>query len=879
MNSTPPTPLTPAQARRLAAVLRSGPASPVSPVADLAPVPTPQQLLRSASNKAVAQRLRATHQLGLAAPAPAVVAVEGTGVGAADTTPASVAAQDLEVLMLAKRLRAAVTAQTVGTPKMEPTVGKEDNRKPSPTAIDEGVLWLAESIKFVLHPDDGTHSALFNCAIRAGERAARMHEDHAFMTDFEHLTVQRCAALDRLKYPSIPGGAIPPADPLEMLGDALTRSGYIDYWKGVLRHLLGVNRLHRTTANDHLQQLFGVEIQNGKGDSRGDAWYEEFLTRDVCLTRKQVKQFLQEPIARQRALEGIYPIMLMRYMQLRKGKTRLLHLDPTDMGKELGQEGAPKAEGATCRDRDYPAHISKPGGKRPVTNRAAELERKRRERVKELAAIEEELASIHSGSHPPRKAQPTRKARARRDTEPDARYESDETEPTEYDEYSRDPVYDSFHVRDGEGEEECDSQEEEYEASEEDSQDLETEELSAVTSTTTKRHSERDSSTGKSSPSSVRTVPLHVRQILADPSQALLSDLRWEFRKNPRLVRYWEHVIALYQDRRVMDTANPLLMLREIRSDRGLLIADISGRLYQVRWPAVLNIKRLNPRQGCSPLANPHKDDTIASAPTELLLDNHMYPRCLASFREFIQQMKDQALQTSRIRFTESGQELQQRVRDYEDMMKDLFVVVFSSGRSTAFHTNPLHVSRWALLLSFHVKQWMYAVTHGNLGLLTERFREAWKPYEHLVAHQLPDLDANGFLLHLELMGYHCRLCGKVGVVASCCDNPKCTHARSISAGTKPAGPSPAVITESDYQARYELWQADKIAKWEAAGSPGSRPRADKGQFTREAHVTSKGKLSSTGPADSIQFYRFQQHLLPFHTWDERSGFEVAHPE
>lgn len=65
-------------------------------------------------------------------------------------------------------------------------------------------------------------------------------------------------------------------------------------------------------------------------------------------------------------------------------------------------------------------------------------------------------------------------------------------------------------------------------------------------------------------------------------------------------------------------------------------------------------------------------------------------------------------------------------MKDYEDIMMDLFVVVFSSDRSTAFKTNPMHVLKWALLLTFHVKQWM--VSHGYLGLLTERFREAWKP-------------------------------------------------------------------------------------------------------------------------------------------------------
>lgn len=88
--------------------------------------------------------------------------------------------------------------------------------------------------------------------------------------------------------------------------------------------------------------------------------------------------------------------------------------------------------------------------------------------------------------------------------------------------------------------------------------------------------------------------------------------------------------IVLHHDRPVMDTTNPLLILREIRSDRATkAVTDKSGHLYQVWWTAAINIKKFNP------LANPDKDEVIASAPTELLRDNHMYPRCLASFRDF----------------------------------------------------------------------------------------------------------------------------------------------------------------------------------------------------------------------------------------------------
>lgn len=290
-SSAPPSPLTPEQTQRLAMMLRSS--SIASPTPDGPPPPavlTPQQLLRSATNKAAAHRIRASQQLVLAARASVVAAAVGTGV---DEAASKAAARDLEVLMQARKLRAPAEASEGGVVKGEPDGHALGSPTVSVTTVEEGVLWIVESLKFVLHPDSAVNTALYTCAIRAGERAARMHDDHGFMSDFEAEAVQRYSRLDTLKYPTIPGGTIPKAEPLDMLCDALSRSGYIDYWKGVVRHLLGVSRLLRNTANDHLQQLFGVEVQNRNGDKRGESWYEEFLVRDACLTRKQVRLFLQ----------------------------------------------------------------------------------------------------------------------------------------------------------------------------------------------------------------------------------------------------------------------------------------------------------------------------------------------------------------------------------------------------------------------------------------------------------------------------------------------------------------------------------------------------------------------------------------------------------
>lgn len=33
--------------------------------------------------------------------------------------------------------------------------------------------------------------------------------------------------------------------------------------------------------------------------------------------------------------------------------------------------------------------------------------------------------------------------------------------------------------------------------------------------------------------------------------------------------------------------------------------------------------------------------------------------------------------------------------------------------------------------------------------------------------------------MHLELLGLHCRLCGKIAQIETCCSNPKCVHAKT----------------------------------------------------------------------------------------------------
>lgn len=86
----------------------------------------------------------------------------------------------------------------------------------------------------------------------------------------------------------------------------------------------------------------------------------------------------------------------------------------------------------------------------------------------------------------------------------------------------------------------------------------------------------------------------------------------------------------------MVDAPHILRMVREIRNNRSVLLADLQGHLFTVHWNITVNVRKYSPRQGCSPIANPDKCDRISMVSTEQMLDNHLYPRCHASFMGFL---------------------------------------------------------------------------------------------------------------------------------------------------------------------------------------------------------------------------------------------------
>lgn len=879
MSSSTPRPIpTPEQLRRLSAAL-SPSASPVDPEPLRV---TPSQLARKAQNKAAAHRIRATKQLAQATAASIVAAAVGTGESASDELLATVE-KDVLAMQLAYRTRTTTGAITGVNPftggTEAPSQGSQPSRSSEPSSrtsdppsvggavaapvLEEAVLWIYENLRFQLHPNPELHNSLLAVAIKAGDRLGSMHPDHLFMQDYRGTFEERCASLPQLRFSSIPGGKLKGGKAQAALEDAIARSSDVGYWKALTRHLLGLKLLRADSAERALLTLFEVEIPRRPDDPTGARWHEEFLTRDLHLSRLQVREFFTSPLARQRAFEGVIPILLLRYAHHLEGASNYIPLDwcaedEADNGRGIAGaldqalqdrlqvlERKCKAQAQALQEaRDKIETIKEEGGasrRQPRAPRAAR--RKEKETVR---------------------ARKARKPGEGRDTRADARYSSDETEGSDCDEYSQNSHlrYDSFLVPDG-------KDEEEYDPSESD------EELSTVTGTTGTRKGPRGGSLGKSSHTSRSTLPPPVRTLLADPSPEMRKDLRWEFEENRKLVSYWEHAIDYYRDPTMMDSPHILRLVREIRTNRGLLLADLQGHLYTVHWNTTVNVRKYNPRQGCSPIANPDKCDRIAMASAEQMLDNHMYPRCHASFMEFLLQMKDQALKPSRIRFRDTGEERQGHIRHYETLIKQQVGEVFPSERPHAYHTNELHVSRWSLLLSFHIKQWMQAVTQADLSALTRRFREHWHPYEKALL-ELGRLDNSGFLLHLDFLGYHCRLCGRLSLVATCCDNPRCTNVKAGISQKSPAGLGYQLVSEAEYTRRLEDWHSARLASWKAEGGAGTQPKKDKSVFTKEVKISSRPRDCTPTEQHGILQYRLQQDRLPYFTWDERGGFDLV---
>lgn len=585
-------------------------------------------------------------------------------------------------------------------------------------------------------------------------------------------------------------------------------------------------------------------------------------------------------------MEGMLPVIIWRYVQVRMG-----------VGSSYAQElqAAADAEAEARAVRSAPAPIEDVKGSKfkgeddPAADRRRKLEAKAAKYEQRMRRIVDEMRSLSSTGETPHRVQ----GKAHRDTASSVVYESDEYEPSEWDEYSRNSSArygGSFLVRDGEGEtpaesqrggsEDSDSSTHTSDSSEEGSSD--SEEVSGLTMPQGKPAAARtqrseDSVKGKEPNVISYTIPSALARFFRSPQPHMRWEQHWPLEKNPKLLSAWARAMDFFRDPLLAQNANVFALLAEVQSPHGLILGDMAGFAYGYKCRGSIDLKKVSPRLSCSPLLNPDHDVRIQNVPTDQALVNHMFPRCYSSLQQFFRRMSDQAVQPTRIRFKQEGPDRQAAVRRYEERLDQLIFSIFAGCAAGELHRNPYYATRWALILGFHLKLWMRAIVAADVSLLDTEFEAYWRPHE-LYLGDLHRLTSGEFVMHLEFLGIHCRLCGMIAQVESCCSNPKCTHARSPDTALKAsAGADSHVVTEAEYQAKLDRWQEQRMQVWEKGGAKGNAPKKDKATFTKETKYTTRPKSASSRAA-TVEDYYDQQDRLPYFTWNRSSGFSMARP-
>lgn len=97
----------------------------------------------------------------------------------------------------------------------------------------------------------------------------------------------------------------------------------------------------------------------------------------------------------------------------------------------------------------------------------------------------------------------------------------------------------------------------------------------------------------------------------------------------------------------------------------------------------------------------------------------------LSRYREelkaFFRAMIVQAVKPTRLIFTiPENETLISQINDYENLLEEqIDPHVFPSCDSSEWHNHRQQLSWWAVLLNFHINQWMGSLVAGDLGLLT----------------------------------------------------------------------------------------------------------------------------------------------------------------
>lgn len=89
--------------------------------------------------------------------------------------------------------------------------------------------------------------------------------------------------------------------------------------RALVRHLSGTVRVTLVTAEFHFRELFLDEVPYEKGGAQEKEWHRTPFTLGGHLHNREVSEHLTTPTVRRRAMESMLPVIILRYVQGRRG--------------------------------------------------------------------------------------------------------------------------------------------------------------------------------------------------------------------------------------------------------------------------------------------------------------------------------------------------------------------------------------------------------------------------------------------------------------------------------------------------------------------------------------------------------------------------------
>lgn len=162
------------------------------------------------------------------------------------------------------------------------------------------------------------HAALVYVAI-VGDLATSMHSKYSKMEYYEALIRERCERFREIKSSRIPRGSLHASYTSGALAQAVAHTYYVESARAVVHHLAGTHQVTHVTTEHPLCELLLDKVPYVKGDLPRKCWHEAIFALGGQLRKQEVEEYLSGPMERRRAMEGIIPIVVWRYVQGRCG--------------------------------------------------------------------------------------------------------------------------------------------------------------------------------------------------------------------------------------------------------------------------------------------------------------------------------------------------------------------------------------------------------------------------------------------------------------------------------------------------------------------------------------------------------------------------------